>query len=81
LVAERDWAGLREFDRLLRSAEQGRGLIKRCDRRSRPPEAIDPLLRVPVLDTQDAGRAPENRGADRDHADAAVAAQLGWSGT
>jgi hypothetical protein len=41
--------GLRELDRLEAAAEQGRGLVAGGDRRSRLPDALDALLRVPAL--------------------------------
>jgi hypothetical protein len=49
LVAESARIGLRTLDRLLLAAEKGRGLTARCDRRSRLPDAVDELLRVPAL--------------------------------
>jgi HTH DNA binding domain len=49
LVAESARAGLRELDRLEAAAEKGRGLLASCDRRSRLPDAVEALLRVPVL--------------------------------
>ena len=41
--------GLRELDRLAAAAEQGRGVVARGDKRSRLPDALDALLRVPAL--------------------------------
>jgi hypothetical protein len=49
LVAESARVGLRALDRLLQATEKGRALTARCDRRSRLPDAIDELLRVPAL--------------------------------
>jgi hypothetical protein len=49
LIAEGSRRGLQELDRLEAAAEQGRGLLARSDRRSRLPDALDALLRVPVL--------------------------------
>ena len=49
LVAESARAGLRELDRLIAAAEQGRGVVAKCDKRSRLPDAVDALLRVPAL--------------------------------
>ena len=49
LVAESARAGLRELDRLEAAAEQGRGLAADLDKRSRLPDAIEALLRTPVL--------------------------------
>jgi CRP-like cAMP-binding protein len=49
LLAEGARAAMRELDRLLDVAEQGRGLIARCDRRARLPAVIDAVLRSPVL--------------------------------
>jgi hypothetical protein len=49
LVAESARAGLRELDRLEAAAEQGRGLAAGLDKRSRLPDAIEALLRTPVL--------------------------------
>ena len=49
LIAESARRGLRELDRLEIAAEQGRGLLGRSDRRSRLPDALDALLRAPVL--------------------------------
>ena len=40
---------LRELDRLEAVAEQGRGLAAERDKRSRLPDAIEALLRIPVL--------------------------------
>ena len=42
-------AALRELDRLEAAAEKGRGLAADCDRRSRLPDAVEALLRVPAL--------------------------------
>jgi hypothetical protein len=49
LLTEGALAMLRELDRLLEVAERGRALTIGCDRRSRLPEVIDAVLRVPVL--------------------------------
>ena len=49
LVAESARMGLRELDRLEAAAEKGRGLVAGGDRRSRLPDALDALLRVPAL--------------------------------
>ena len=49
LVAEAARAGLRDLDRLVAAAERGRALTAKVDRRSRLPEAVEALLRVPVL--------------------------------
>jgi hypothetical protein len=49
LVAESARVGLRALDRLLAAAERGRELTTRCDRRSRLPDAVGELLRVPAL--------------------------------
>ena len=49
LIAESARLGLRELDRLEAAAEQGRGQLARSDRRSRLPDALDALLRAPVL--------------------------------
>ena len=49
LIAESARRGLQELDRLEAAAEQGRGLLARSDRRSRLPDALDALLRAPVL--------------------------------
>ena len=49
LIAESARRGLQELDRLEATAEQGRGLLARNDRRSRLPDALDALLRAPVL--------------------------------
>jgi HTH DNA binding domain len=49
LIAESARRGLRELDRLETTAGQGRGLLARSDRRSRLPDALDALLRAPVL--------------------------------
>ena len=49
LVAEGARAGLRTLDRLEAAAAQGRGFAAGGDKRSRLPDAIDALLRVPVL--------------------------------
>ena len=40
---------MRELDRLEAAAEQGRGALAGTDRRSRLPDALDALLRAPVL--------------------------------
>jgi hypothetical protein len=49
LVAESARMGLRELDRLEAAAEQGRGVVAGSDKRSRLPDALDALLRVPAL--------------------------------
>ena len=49
LVAESAQAGLRELDRLEAAAEQGRAVAAAVDKRSRLPDAIEALLRTPVL--------------------------------
>ena len=49
LIAEGARLGLRELDRLETAAEQGRGALAGTDRRSRLPDALDALLRAPVL--------------------------------
>jgi hypothetical protein len=49
LVAESARSGLRDLDRLLQAAEQGRGLTAQADRRSRLPDALDAALRTPAL--------------------------------
>jgi hypothetical protein len=49
LVAESARAGLRTLDRLEAAAAQGRGLASGGGKRSRLPDAIDALLRSPVL--------------------------------
>jgi hypothetical protein len=49
LTAESARTGLRELARLKTAAEKGRGLAQAADKRSRLPDAIDALLRTPVL--------------------------------
>jgi hypothetical protein len=49
LVAEGARTGQRALDRLLVAAGKGRDLTASCDRRSRLPDAVDALLRAPVL--------------------------------
>jgi hypothetical protein len=49
LVAESARLGLRELDRLEAAAEKGRGVVAGSDKRSRLPDALDALLRVPAL--------------------------------
>jgi hypothetical protein len=49
LVAESARAATRELDRLEAVTEQGRGLVTAVDKRSRLPDAIEALLRTPVL--------------------------------
>jgi hypothetical protein len=49
LVTESARAALRELTRLEAAAETGRGLAAAIDKRSRLPDAVDALLRVPVL--------------------------------
>jgi hypothetical protein len=49
LVAEGARSGLRDLDRLLQAAEQGRGLSAQTDRRSRLSDALDAALRTPAL--------------------------------
>jgi HTH DNA binding domain len=49
LVGESARVGLRALDRLIEAAERGQKLTVRCDRRSRLPDAVDALLRVPAL--------------------------------
>ena len=68
LVAESARMGLRELDRLEAAAEQGRGLAARADKRSRLPDAIDALLRVPVLTPKALAANARDRAADRDGA-------------
>jgi hypothetical protein len=49
LLAESARMGLRTLDRLEAAAAQGRGLAAGGDKRSRLPDAVDALLRAPVL--------------------------------
>jgi hypothetical protein len=49
LIAESARLGLREMDRLEAAAGRSRGLAARSDKRSRLPDALDALLRAPVL--------------------------------
>ena len=49
LVAEGARSGLRDLDRLVAAAEQGRGLTAQADRRSRLSDALDAALRTPAL--------------------------------
>ena len=49
LVAESARMALRELDRLEAAAEKGRGVVAGGDKRSRLPDALDALLRVPAL--------------------------------
>jgi HTH DNA binding domain len=49
LVAESARMALRELDRLAAIAEKGRGVVAGGDKRSRLPDALDALLRVPAL--------------------------------
>jgi HTH DNA binding domain len=49
LVAESARMALRELDRLEAAAAQGRGVVAGGDKRSRLPDALDALLRVPAL--------------------------------
>jgi len=49
LVAEGVRAGLRELDRLEAAAGNGREVVSGCDKRSRLPDTLDALLRVPAL--------------------------------
>jgi HTH DNA binding domain len=49
LVAESARAGLRELDRLEAATAKGRGLAAAVDKRSRLPDALEALLRTPVL--------------------------------
>ena len=49
LIAESARLGLRELDRLEAAAAKGRGWLAGTDRRSRLPDALDALLRTPVL--------------------------------
>jgi hypothetical protein len=49
LIAESARRGLHELDRLETVAKQGRGSLAGTDRRSRLPDALDALLRAPVL--------------------------------
>ena len=49
LIAEGARAGLRDLDRLVAAAAQGRGLTAQADRRSRLPDALDAALRTPAL--------------------------------
>jgi hypothetical protein len=67
LVAESARAGPRTLDRLEAAAAQGRGLAAGGDKRSRLPDAVDALLRVPVLTPKVlAARPSRDRAADRD---------------
>jgi hypothetical protein len=49
LVAESARMALRELDRLAAIAEKGRGVVAGGDKRSRLPDALDVLMRVPAL--------------------------------
>jgi hypothetical protein len=49
LIAESARRGLYELDRLEAGAKQGRGALAGTDRRSRLPDALEALLRAPVL--------------------------------
>jgi hypothetical protein len=49
LIAESARRGVHELDRLETVAKQGRGSLAGTDRRSRLPDALDALLRAPVL--------------------------------
>jgi hypothetical protein len=49
LIAEGARAGLRDLDRLVAAAAQGRGLTAQADRRSRLSDALDAALRTPAL--------------------------------
>ena len=49
LIAESARLGLRELDRLETASGQGRGALAGADRRSRLPDALEALLRAPVL--------------------------------
>jgi hypothetical protein len=49
LIAESARRGLRELDRLETAAQQGWGALAGTDRRSRLPDALEALLRAPVL--------------------------------
>jgi hypothetical protein len=49
LIAESARMGLRELDRLQAAAEKGRGGLAVTDKRSRLPDALEALLRAPLL--------------------------------
>jgi hypothetical protein len=49
LIAEGARMGLRDLDRLQAAADKGRGCLAVVDRRSRLPEALEALLRSPLL--------------------------------
>jgi hypothetical protein len=49
MIAESARVGLRQLDKLMTAAGQGRDLAARHDRRSRLPDALEALLRAPVL--------------------------------
>jgi hypothetical protein len=49
LIAEGARAGLRDLDRLVAAAAQGRGLTAQADRRSRLSDALGAALRTPAL--------------------------------
>ncbi len=49
LIAESARMGLRDLDRLQAAADKGRGCLAVLDRRSRLPEALEALLRSPLL--------------------------------
>ena len=72
LLAEGARAGLRTPTEAV--AEKGRGLAAGGDKRSRLPDAIDALLRSPVL-TPKALAARRHRAADRDRVDAGAGGQ------
>ena len=80
LVAESARAALRELDRLEAAAEQGRGLAAAVDKRSRLPDAIEALLRTPVLTPKALAGDTRDRAADRDGAAARAAGEGGGEG-
>jgi len=49
LIAESARMGLRDLDRLQTAAETGRNVLAATDKRSRLPDTLDALLRVPLL--------------------------------
>ena len=80
LVAESARAATRELDRLEAVAEQGRGLAAARDKRSRLPDAIEALLRTPVLTPKALAGTTRDRAADRDGAAARAAGQAAGAG-
>ena len=73
LLAEGARAAVRQLERLLDAAEQGKALVVGCDRRARLPAALDAVLRRPVLTPKALVRRVGDHAPNRDGAVARAA--------